>query len=372
MAEQKRNTKPLTPASIASARPRAKPYEMSDAASGLRLNVSPTGVRSWRWYVKDKGTGKTRKITLGTFPSLSLGDARTKIEDLKEAHKTGHLADLVESRRARAAPDAPAGALTVAGFAPMFMQTIQRRRERPEQVQRVLDNDLIPALGHRPLASITTLDAARVVEDVVEGAGWREGKGASTYAGNVLQVVKQFFRVARSKGLVIVNPADTLDPDDLGIVHRVCDRFLSPKEIEQFWKALESPQGTTPTVRNALRLLLLTGVRSGELLLAEWSEIDLDEGKPEAAAQAHVDDPGRAPEADEEAEGEGSQALPRPPDADDDRDPPQPARLRRQHREHLRPGLLPREAGPGDREEDRRRPDREVAEPRHAPPLHPR
>ena len=150
------------------------------------------------------------------------------------------------------------------------------------------------------------------------GRGLARGKGASTYAGNVLQVVKQFFRVARSKGLVIVNPADTLDPDDSGS----CIGSVTASSRRGDRAILEGARiaaGTTPTVRNALRLLLLTGVRSGELLQAEVARDRPGRGEARGGAQAHVDDPGRAPEADEEAEGEGSQALPRPPDADDDR-----------------------------------------------------
>ncbi len=59
-------------------------------------------------------------------------------------------------------------------------------------------------------------------------------------------------------------------------MNNICDRYLSPDEIAALWNGLDRSKGMTPTVRLALRLLLLLGVRSGELLQATWDEVDFD------------------------------------------------------------------------------------------------
>jgi integrase len=122
-------------------------------------------------------------------------------------------------------------------------------------------------------------------------------RGAKAHAGKVLGLVKQLFKFAEGRDLIQRNPAGRLDPDDLGIVLGRRKRWLTDKEIPIFWTALNEKtdpvyverrdprtgktqkfKQTMPTLgdttRAGLRVLLLTGVRSGELLQARWEEID--------------------------------------------------------------------------------------------------
>ncbi len=298
MAATDSSTPPLQPAEVEKLRPGPDDYEVADgAAPGLRLRVTRLGkdgrsggAKVFRWYVTSLG----RVVTLGRFSAkprpgfLTLAQARATLERLKQAHAAGKLDEAVAELKPRPvkAPAATEGGPTVRDFAAAFMESIRRRRERPGPVQDIVDDIIVAAIGDRPVASITPDDVERLIVGVVEGrhAKARNGKdgkptGAPTHAGKVLQVAKQMFRYAESKGKVTRNPAGSLDPDDLGIVNRTCDRYLSRDEIGPFWRALD--HGMSTTVRDALRLLLLLGVRSGELLQATWDEIDLDEGKPE-------------------------------------------------------------------------------------------
>jgi integrase len=101
------------------------------------------------------------------------------------------------------------------------------------------------------------------------------GRGSRTQAGRVLGYVKGIFRYARGHGLIETNPADALDPEALGVVENESERFLSADEIRGFWHALDKSKVTAQT-RAGLRIVLLTGVRPGELLGATWDEIDKD------------------------------------------------------------------------------------------------
>ncbi len=272
---------PLTARLIETALPAAKDYELRDpAAPGLRVRVTVRGAKVFRWPVMSI----RRVITIGHWTKtprpgfVTLGEARTWLERLKDAHKAGRLEEVeAEIRALRPKPSpqrntlsAEPGQLTVQEVVADFKKYIQRRRKRPEAAERPLDHDIVPMIGERPIASITPIDCRQVVEAVV-------ARNSPTQAGVVLAVLKQLFNFAWSRGDLAANPTAPLrDPGALGVVKNVCIRYLTPDEIVAFWNALDAYKGLTPTVRIGLRLLLLLGVRTGELLQATWPEVDFD------------------------------------------------------------------------------------------------
>lgn len=268
---------PFTASGLEAAKPRLERYEIRDGACpGLCLRVERSGAKAFRWYV----TSAKRVITLGRFSMkprpghLTLGEARVWIEKLKAGHQAGHgQLGAVEAELQALGPQrkklaADGGPVTVAAVAADFMVYIARERKRPEQAQRPIDCDIIPVLGDRPITSITSQDCRHVIEAVVR-------RGSTRQAGVVLAVLKQFLGFALDRALIEVNPAERFrNPKALGITANVSQRFLSADEITAFWRALDAYQGLTPTVRGGLKLLLLTGVRSGELLKARLTDID--------------------------------------------------------------------------------------------------
>ncbi len=270
---------PLTAKAIEAAEPRSTDYELPDsAAPGLRLRVTPKGGKVFRWYVTSLG----RVLTIGRWSKLprpghvTLGEARTWLERLKEAHGAGRL-DAVEAElrairpRHSATPAAPLeGAVTFRQVAEDFLKHVERRRKRPDEVRRTIETDLVPALGDRPIGAITSRDIRLVVEAVV-------ARGSPTQAGKVLAHAKQLFRFAcgRDEVAVAANPAYPLEADALGVQANVCQRYLSAKEIPLLWAAI-GKAGFSPTVKAGLKVILLTGVRSCELLRARWADVDLD------------------------------------------------------------------------------------------------
>ena len=274
---------PLTSKAIEAARRRAKDYELGDGgAPGLRLRVTPTGKKVFRWYVSVGGV--QRKITIGPWSKeprpacVTLADARKWLERLKAAHRAGRLDEVLRElattrptpAKERPAPRIDDGALTVRQLATDFLAYVDRRRKRPEQVRRPIELDILPAIGDRPVTSITPMDCRQIVERVV-------ARGSRTQAGIVLGVQKQLFNFAWGRGDIAGNPTAPLrDAGALGIEKNISQRCLTPDEIAAFWKALDAYRGMTPTVRASLKIILLTGVRSGELIQAEWSEVDFD------------------------------------------------------------------------------------------------
>jgi integrase len=269
---------PLSPSVIDKLEPRAKDYELSDsAAPGLVLRVTANGTKVFRWYVNSIG----RRITIGRWSKtpaaghVTLGEARTWLERLREGHRTGKLAEVeaeLPARRTGASAEPTRSGLTVKDVAEDFGKYLDRERRRPEQGRRPLDYDIVPRIGEKPIASVTVQDCRAIVEAVV-------ARGSPVQAGAVLAVMRQFFNFAVDRADIESSPAERLrNPRALGVIKNVSQRFLSPAEIAKFWQALDAYRGITPTVRNGLKLLLLTAVRSGELLAAKWENVDSKAG----------------------------------------------------------------------------------------------
>lgn len=253
----------FTPKGLENLKVRTDRYEVGDTACpGLRLRVYPSGSKIFCWRYRDS-TGKHRVKMLGAFPGeRSLADARKVLDTIKEAHKEALEHGDIETTRETVT--------TVADLAEEFYRRrIARQRKRPEEARAILDADIIPKLGRRKLSVIKAPVIAGAIHQVVE-------RGAPVHAGKVLNLAKQMFAFGESLGYLDRNPAASLKADNLGIESNVRDRYLSPDEIRQFWEAIDKAPRMSEQTKAALRLLLLTGVRSQELLLARWEHVDLD------------------------------------------------------------------------------------------------
>jgi integrase len=300
MAATEPITPPLgfTPAWIAAFRPPegTDRLELGDKkCPGLRLRFERQGPPTFRWKATDGGA--RRNLHLGPWSlagkagHVTLAQAREWLRRLKEAAKVGRLAEveaelrawLKEGTEAAARPGAaaaPAGPTVRAVLDEWYRLDIAMRRTQPESVRRTLDKDVLPAIGDRPFASIRPRDLARVVEAVV-------ARGAKTYAGTVLAHIKQCWSWAEERGYLdegdvpLRNAAAPLKARSFRVVKGKRARFATDLELRQLWTRLEKPlkgyRTMDPVLSLALRVFILTGVRSGELRRATWSEIDWEE-----------------------------------------------------------------------------------------------
>ena len=253
----------FTTAWLDNVKPKSKRLEYADAGCrGLRLRVEPTGRKTFVWYYRTGG--KNRVLTLGRYGTgedcISLKAARRALQQAKEKHVDG------------VSPAPPADTpTTVEELAEIFYaRRILPHRKVPEVVRMILDNDIIPKLGKKKLATLSAPVIAAMIEQVVD-------RGARTHAGKVLAIVKQMFRFAEARGWIDRNPAYALDKKDLSIVDNVRDRHLSAAEIQALWQALDNYERLSMQVKLGLQVLLLTGVRTAELLLAKWEHVRKDE-----------------------------------------------------------------------------------------------
>jgi len=240
------------------------PYKLTDGG-GLYLEVRLSGAKLWRYRYRI--AGKENVYALGTYPQIPLTDARTERDKARALVKQGiHPA---HNRQALVTLQVAENANT---FEAIAREWIEQRRAKwsgyyLRQVERTLKADAYPYIGTLPMRSI---GAAHLLE-IIKRA---EKRGAETLAILLRQWMGAIFRYAVSTLRADFDPAAALK----GAIHRPKVEHSKPltrKQIPDFLKALET-YGGYRTTAIAMRLLMLTFVRTVELRGAEWVEFDLD------------------------------------------------------------------------------------------------
>lgn len=272
---------------------------------GLYLEVTPAaaagpGGRYWR--MKYRFGGKEKRLALGVYPEVSLKLARERREAARAVLSRGRdpLALWHEVRELRADDDAAAAwreaaELIDAGADPAAAWRDRRDRATRDAaatfeavarewlghqsarwsegtlrtIRTSLQAEVFPKLGARPMVMIRP----REVMEVVKGI---EARGVGETAGRVLQRVKAVYRYAVVHGRIEANPMLDLKPAELLKPRQVRHRAaLKDAGLPAFLAMLDAYQGQA-SITAALRVLMLTAVRPGELRGATWGEIDAE------------------------------------------------------------------------------------------------
>lgn len=270
--------KTLTHSAILGAKPKDKPYKLSDT-DRLYVLVSVAGKRYWKWnYRLD---GKDCTYTIGTFPTVGLAEARERRMAAEKLVKQGiHPADHEEDQRLKAKAEKAATFWSVAEewinankikWSPYYVTQVETFMQR-----YVRDT----AFGKRPIRQITTGELYELVKGVAqrtERKGMeRKATGAPTLAILIRQWCGAVFRLAIVSGRADRNPVADLKANDVIVRPKVKNnRALSVQELRDFLKALQGFTGQR-TTGIAIELLMLTFVRTTELRAATWGEFDLE------------------------------------------------------------------------------------------------
>ena len=234
---------------------------------GLYLEVSPAGGRYWR--LKYRIVGKEKRLAFGVYPEVSLKTARERRDEARKLIERGE--DPGEVRKAAKAQAEHEARNTFEAVAVEWLKH-QSDKWAPVTLVRIraaLEADAFPTLGARPIAHIRPRDVATVVKAI-------EARGAGDMAGRVLQRIRSVFRYAVVHELLESNPMLDLKPGELLKPRQVTHRpALSDKDLPTFLSKVAAYEGE-PTTVQALRLLMLTALRPGELRGLRWSEVDLD------------------------------------------------------------------------------------------------
>ena len=256
----------LTDTTIKNTKPGPKPVRLFDGG-GLYLELAPSGGRWWR--LKYRHGGKEKRLSLGTYPETSLKVARERRDEARRLLATGS-----DPGQERKAEKLQALELDARSFKAVAMAWLKHNAARwtPETRARVLASlqaDAFPALASLPIGDIR----ARQVKALVLAV---EKRGAGESAGRLLQRVRAVFRYAVTEELIDSNPILDLKAGEILKPRAVTHRAALPEaQLPGFLAQLDAYEGEHTTAQ-ALRLLMLTAVRPGELRGALWAEFELD------------------------------------------------------------------------------------------------
>lgn len=258
---------PLSDVACKGFKPREKPYKKGDTY-GLYMLIMPNGSKLWRY--KYRYGGKEKQLAFGQYPLVSLSEAREKRDKARKqlaAYKDPSLEKKEEKRQALASMNNTFEAVAREWFekrksqwSPKHAQTIWNRLER----------DLFPPMGSLSLKDINTPLLAQVIEGI-------EKRGAYEMARRSLQYCRAIFAYAKLKGKIENNPADVKAKDFLASVPRGNFAAMDAKQLPTFLSKLYRNEARLfiPT-QLAMEFMLLTFVRTSELIKAKWNEIDFE------------------------------------------------------------------------------------------------
>ncbi|WP_199544755.1 tyrosine-type recombinase/integrase [Paraburkholderia kururiensis] len=259
---------PLSDTAIRSARPGAKPVKLSDGG-GLYLLLTPTGSRLWR--MKYRFAGKEKLLALGTYPAVTLKDARDRREEARKKLAAGY--DPGEARKAqkKAEKDKATNSFEVVAREWFQLTKGKWEAEYAKLIMHRLERDMFPFLAKRPINEITAVELLAVLRRI-------EKRGAVDTAHRSLQKCGQIFRYAVVTGRADRNPATDLREALKPAPKQHYASIKDPKEVGALVRTIRDYQGGFET-KCALLIGMLTFVRPGELRKAEWTEFDLDQGE---------------------------------------------------------------------------------------------
>lgn len=258
---------------VDAAKPKEKAYKLADGA-GLYLEVVPSGSRYWR--MKYRFNGKEKRMAFGVYPAVSLAQARALRDEAKKKLAEG-IDPSFAKKEEKLVRDVQLNNTFQAVALEWHGTKVSRWSEGyASDIIEAFNKDIFPYIGQQPVNEIKPLVLLNVLRRM-------ESRGATEKAKKVRQRCSEVFRYAIVTGRAEYNPAADLTSAMSGHESKHYP-FLTVEELPDFFKALSGYTGS-PLIVLAARLLILTGVRTGELRGAFWSEFDLEKAVWEIPAE---------------------------------------------------------------------------------------
>lgn len=243
--------------------PAAGRAEHFDAAlPGFALRVTDKAAKSWVLFYRVQSgpeRGKQRRWTIGTYPALGLADAREVArKGLRSIAEGGDPArEKRESRRAE-----PPRVDTFTSVAAEFIERHAKRKTRSwRETQRILERELVPYWGNRPIGDIGRRDVLDILDRLTD-------RGAPYMANRVLAVTRKLFNWGVERGIMKASPVANIKAPGQEIER---DHVLSDDELRALWGAWDAmgyPFGPM------MQMLLATAQRREEVAGMRWADVD--------------------------------------------------------------------------------------------------
>lgn len=248
----------LTDLSIRKLTPKDARYEIIDG-KGLAVRIMPSGAKSWIFrYLFD---GKPRRMTLGGYPGVTLAKARelhaAAMQDVQRSVDPSAKAQEAKARR-KAAP-------TFADMVAELWEVELSKKKSGHQTKYLLEANTIPVWGKRKVADIKRRDIVLLLDKIRERA--------PVVGNRVHGALSRLFNFAAERGVIEDSPCTRIRK----VPEKPRLRVLTDAEIKSLWTALDFENKAVDIYRLtklALKLILLTGQRPGEVAAMTWAEID--------------------------------------------------------------------------------------------------
>ncbi|WMZ26752.1 tyrosine-type recombinase/integrase [Escherichia coli] len=250
----------LTDTKLKNLKPQDKLYKVSDR-DGLYVAVLTSGTVSFRYDYRINGRRETLVIGQYGRDGISLAEAREELIAAKKLLKAGQSPAAAK----RDGIKKIRGAETFAVHTDSYMKHVILADSTRAMKQAVIDRDILPVLGNKMMAEITTSMVRDLCDRIVE-------RGGRATAVQAREIISSVYRHANDRGHGLFNPADDIKPSSIAIF-KPRERTLTPEEIGLFFRTLDAI-GAMGTMKMALKLVLITMVRKGEFTNATWDEID--------------------------------------------------------------------------------------------------
>ena len=249
---------------------------------GVTIRATPSGELTWTFMFRLKGSRRLRRITLGDYSHMGLGQARAVAKDMLSEVRLG--ADPVAKIRERREAERRPKPLVFGDLYHMWLERYAKPNLRAWRAEDLrYRRNLEESAGRRPMAELDRKSFANIRDEVASNSGPIE-------SNRTVALINRVLHWAVDAGLIPYNPAARMKKAGK---EKALERVLDAGGIQRFWAAIEELDAWKPakgmgamgrpislSIRIALKLMLVTAQRRGEIIGAERKECHLDGEKP--------------------------------------------------------------------------------------------
>jgi integrase len=243
--------------------PDKKSPDRYNDGNGLYLHVFSAGGK--RWIMDYRFEGKRKSYSIGTYPDVSLANAREKRDDARKLLTQG--IDPSVTKKLKQLDDAGHNSFKHVALQWVAKKSSSWAESTATKISRRFVVDVFPYIGKLPIADVTAPDLLRVIQRI-------ETRSVDT-AYRALEECGQIFRYGMAIGSNIHDPSVALRGALSARPNKHFAAIIEPNEAGQLLRAIDSFNGSF-VVKCALQLAPLFFARIGELRRAKWQEIDFE------------------------------------------------------------------------------------------------
>jgi integrase len=235
---------------------------IDQGAPGLELRVSTDGRKAWSIRYRAKGSERKRE-TFGTYPAVSLAEARQRAREIGSAAAKGIDLPAAETHEREEERKAAGRPQTVGDLLDEYVEHYCKSNQRQWLLtERMLANHVRPAIGKKLLGELRRADIVELLD------GLQNEKGFKAQVNRVRAQVVAAFNWAIEREYLDTNPAAAIRRRKIEAPR---DRVLSDDELRAIWQAAD---GLADPSRSLVKAWILTGQRRDELRCMTWREVD--------------------------------------------------------------------------------------------------